>query len=111
MSDTLISRYYEAIKNICDLKDCIHDDSSIKESLLETYEPIFERFSFSFILCQESIIGRDETHIIVKDIVETTNLSNSSFNDNTTTNIHTLKMSNDGKWRILNTACVELKTD
>jgi hypothetical protein len=107
----IVKDYYKSIqnKNISSLLNCLHDHHQSMHQFEEIYKPVFEHFTLTVDLIAIKVLGEDEKHIIVKDLVDTKKLSGPIFKDNRTSTVHILEQDTEGKWKILNSTMVHME--
>ena len=93
--------YYAQAEDLAGFMRTIHDDSPARADTLSVMQMVFNDFNLSYQIVTYEIIAISEDSADVRIIQDTRKISGElPFRDNRLTTVHTLKKSEDGKWKI-----------
>lgn len=93
--------YYAQVEDLAGYMRTIHDDSPARADTLSVMQMIFNEFNLSYQIVTYQILSISKDSADVRVVLDTRKVSGElPFRDNRLTTVHTLKKSEDGKWKI-----------
>ena len=93
--------YYAQVEDLAGYMRTIHDDSPARADTLSVMQMIFNEFNLSYQIVTYQILSISKDSADIRVVLDTRKISGElPFRDNRLTTVHTLKKSEDGKWKI-----------